>query len=49
MTLRLTGCWRQLDRYVGCGVGTWNDDPARTHADVLDLLARTRRHFEEGA
>lgn len=25
----------------------WNDDPARTHADVLDLLARTRRHFEE--
>lgn len=24
----------------------WNDAPERTHADILDLLTRTRRRFE---
>jgi hypothetical protein len=25
----------------------WNDAPERVHADILHLLARVRRHFEE--
>lgn len=26
----------------------WNDAPERTHQDILDLLAKVRRHFEAG-
>lgn len=36
-----------LTSMAGIHVAIWNDDPARTHTDVLDLLARTRRYFEE--
>lgn len=28
------------------GLMCWNDAPERTHADILDLIARARRSFE---
>jgi hypothetical protein len=36
-----------LDEEAGMSVAIFNDAPERTHADVVDLLVRVRRRFEE--
>ncbi len=38
--------WKAIEQAADVIVSAWNDDPTRTHADILALLREVRRNLE---